>query len=245
MSEFVETEMASQARQMCEAVIAAPRYSRLGQLTGDPGTGKTATTNWLANELSAIRVEAWAGMGEKTLLQELALAFSQAGHPVDENGTSNTLVRRFIHLIREDEACQLIIVDEANHLKWKSLEMLRSISDIGGVGLVIAGTDLLAKKFTHPQIRVFLEQFRQRVGAKKVVMQPVTEPAELAAYVLAPRFGRITRTTAKAFLRKTGGNWRFAVALSDACARLMENEGITQLDERVVETAAAWMAGQT
>lgn len=136
-------------------------------------------------------------------------------------------------------------MDEANHLKWPALEMLRSISDIGGAGLVIAGTDLLAKKFTHPQIRVFLEQFRQRVGTKKVVMQPVTEPAELAAYVLAPRFGQITKTSAKAFLRKTGGNWRFAVALSDACARLMENEEITQLDERVVETAAAWMAGQS
>lgn len=240
--DFVETAMAGQARQMCEAVIAAPRYSRLGQLTGDPGTGKTAATNWLAKELGAIRVEAWAGMKEKTLLQELAYQFNKAGHSIDESGTSNTLIQRLIRLAPEGH---LIIVDEANHLKWPALEMLRSISDIGGAGLVIAGTDLLAKKFTHPQIRVFLEQFRQRVGTKKVVMQPVTEPAELAAYVLAPRFGQITKTSAKAFLRKTGGNWRFAVALSDACARLMENEGITQLDERVVETAAAWMAGQS
>lgn len=240
MSDFVETVQADQARQMCEAVIKAPRYSRLGQITGDPGTGKTATTNWLARELGAIRVEAWAGMKEKTLLQELAFRFNEAGYSIDTNGTSNTLIQRLIRLAPEG---QLIIVDEANHLRWPVLEMLRSISDIGGAGLVIAGTDLLAKKFTHPQIRVFLEQFRQRVGTKKVVMQPVTEPAELAAYVLAPRFGRITATSAKAFLRKTGGNWRFAVALSDACARLMENEGIAQLDERVVETAAAWMAG--
>ncbi len=240
MTEFVETVMAGQARQMCEAVITAPRYSRLGQITGDPGTGKTAITNWLAQEMGAIRVEAWAGMNGKTLLQELAFAFSKAGRPVDEIGTSNTLVQR---LIRTAAPGQLIVVDEANHLKWPTLEMLRSISDISGTGLVIAGTDLLARKFTHPQIRVFLEQFRQRVGTKKVVMQPVTDPAELAAYVLAPRFGRITKTSAKAFLRKTGGNWRFAVALSDACARLMENEGINQLDDRVIETAAAWMAG--
>ncbi|PID36850.1 MAG: hypothetical protein CR993_03085 [Rhodobacterales bacterium] len=240
MTEFVETVMAGQARQMCEAVIAAPRYSRLGQITGDPGTGKTAITNWLAQEMGAIRVEAWAGMNGKTLLQELAFAFSKSGRPVDEIGTSNTLVQR---LIRTAAPGQLIVVDEANHLKWPTLEMLRSISDISGTGLVIAGTDLLARKFTHPQIRVFLEQFRQRVGTKKVVMQPVTDPAELAAYVLAPRFGRITKTSAKAFLRKTGGNWRFAVALSDACARLMENEGINQLDDRVIETAAAWMAG--
>lgn len=241
MSEFVETIQADQARQMCEAVVAAPRYSRLGQITGEPGTGKTAVTNWLARELGAIRIEAWAGMKEKTCLQELAHAFNRAGIAIDETGTSNTLIQR---LIRARPEGRLIIVDEANHLRWPTLEMLRSISDIGGAGLVIAGTDLLAKKFTHPQIRVFLEQFRQRVGTKKMVMQPVSDPSELAAYVLAPRFGRVTRSAAQAFLRKTGGNWRFAVALSDACARLMENEQIATLDAQVIKTAAAWMAGQ-
>jgi DNA transposition AAA+ family ATPase len=240
MSNFVETVMAGQARAMCEAVIAAPRYSRLGQITGDPGTGKTAATNWLAEELGAVRIEAWAGMAGKVMLQELALALTKAGTPVPDTGTANTLLR---NLIRGGVAGKLIIVDEANHLRWPALEMLRSISDIGGAGLVIAGTDLLAKKFQHPQIRVFLEQFRQRVGTKKVVMQPVTEAGELAAYVLAPRFGKITKTSAKAFLKKTGGNWRLSVALCDACARLMENENIDKLDERVVETAAAWMAG--
>ena len=242
MSSFIETAMTGQARQMCEAVISAPRYSRLGQITGEPGTGKTSTTNWLATHFGAIRIEAWAGMGDKTCLQEMAKAFTKAGHPIDETGTSNTLIQR---LIQHSTEGSLIIVDEANHLRWPTLEMLRSISDIGGAGLVIAGTDLLANKFTHPQIRVFLEQFRQRVGAKKVVMQPVQDASEMAAYVLAPRFGNITKKSATAFLKKTGGNWRFAVALVDACARLMENEGIEKLDERVVETAAAWMAGRS
>ena len=240
MSSFVETAMAGRARLMCETVMAAPRYSRLGQITGDPGTGKTSVTNWLAEELGAIRIEAWAGMKEKTCLQELAHAFAKAGYPIDESGTSNTLIQR---LIRHGTEGKLIIIDEANHLRWPTLEMLRSISDIGGAGLVIAGTDLLAKKFTHPQIRVFLEQFRQRVGTKKVVMQPVQDAGEMAAYVLAPRFGSVTQKSATAFLKKTGGNWRFAVALADACERLMANEGIDKLDERVVETAAAWMAG--
>ncbi len=110
---------------------------------------------------------------------------------------------------------------------------------------MIAGTDLLAKKFTHPQIKVYLEQFRQRIGTKKVVMQPVEGAGELAAYVLGPRFGSVTKSSAEAFQRKTGGNWRFAVALADACARLMENENIDKIDARVVETAAAWMAGQS
>ena len=241
MRSFVETEMAGRARMMCETVMAAPQYSRLGQITGDPGTGKTSATYWLAETLGAIRIEAWAGMKEKTCLQELAHAFAKAGYPIDASGTSNTLIQR---LIRQGTEGKLIIVDEANHLRWPTLEMLRSISDIGGAGLVITGTDLLARKFIHPQIRVFLEQFRQRIGAKKVVMQPVQEAGEMAAYVLAPRFGSITQKSATAFHKKTGGNWRLAMALADACARLMENEGIDKLDERVIETAAAWMAGE-
>jgi DNA transposition AAA+ family ATPase len=242
MSDFIKTQMAEKAHAMCAAVMAAPRYSRLGQLTGEPGTGKTASTEWLVTQFEAVRVEAWAGMKEKTLLQELAEALTRAGRIIDANGTTNTLTRR---IVRGGIGDMLIIVDEANHLKWGALELLRSISDISGAGLVITGTDLLAQKFTHPQIRIFLEQFRQRVGAKKVVMKPVTDDGELAAYVLAPRFGAVTRNTAEAFRRKTGGNWRFAVALADACARLMANEGITKIDERVVETAAAWMAGRS
>ena len=241
MSDFVETAMASRARQMCEAVLATPQYSRLGQITGDPGTGKTSVTYWLAQELDAVRIEAWAGMKEKTCLQELAHAFAKAGSPMDENGTSNTLIQR---IIRHGTEGKLIIVDEANHLRWPTLEMLRSISDIGGAGLVIAGTDLLAKKFTHPQIREFLAQFRQRVGAKKVVMEPVQDHLEIAAYVLAPRFDGISKNVAKLFLSKTGGNWRCAVSLADACAHLMQCEGIERLDERVMGTAATWMAGE-
>lgn len=240
MTSYVQTTQAAKVRQMCEAVLAAPKYSQLGQVTGDPGTGKSATTEWIAGEFNAIRIEAWAGMKEKTMLQELVRALNKAGHSIDPNGTSNTLTQRIIH---GDIGGKLILVDEANHLKWPALEALRGLSDIGQCGLVISGTDLLAKKFVHPQIRVFLEQFRQRIGTKKVVMTPITDPAELAAYVLAPRFDKITKATAVAFQKHCQGNWRFAVALADACARLMENEGIARIDERVVATAAAWMAG--
>lgn len=237
---FVPTTYALEARAMCQSVLDAPKYSRLGQIIGDPGTGKSATTEWLAAELGAIRIEAWDGMKGKTLLQELARAMNGAGIVVDETGTANTLTQR---IVRSPIEGRLIFVDEANHLPWRSLELLRGVSDIGGAGLVIAGTDILAKKFIHPQIRVYLEQFRQRIGTKRVTMKPLTDESELATHILAPRFDQVTRTAAKSFLKHTGGNWRFAVALADACARLMANEGIEKLDAQVVDTAAEWLAG--
>lgn len=74
-------------------------------------------------------------------------------------------------------------------------------------------------------------------------MQPIAQADELAAYVLAPRFDALTLKGAKRFHALSGGNWRSASELADACERLMGNECIAKLDERVVETAAAWMAG--
>ena len=138
---------------------------------------------------------------------------------------------------------KLIIADEANQLRWRPLDILRALSD-RDAGVIIAGTDQLARTFTHPQIRHYLDQFRQRIGAKKILMQPIADADELAAYILVPRFPTLTKAGARRFHRKSGGNWRSALELADACARLMENENLSKLDENVVETAAAWMAGQ-
>lgn len=241
MNGFVRTPQAEQAHQMCQVVLGARQYARVGQITGDPGTGKSTLTTWLAETFGGIRIECWAGMGDKHMLQELAHAYdTRFGSTMSQAGTSNTLFQR---LVSEGLGGKLIVVDEANHLKWRSLEVLRGLSD-RGAGLILSGTDLLSKTMAHPQIRIYLEQLRQRIGAKKIFMQPLADPDELAAYVLVPRFASLTKSGATRFHALSGGNWRNAHELADACERLMANENITKLDARVVETAAAWMAGQ-
>ena len=66
MSDFVKTSQAEAAFQMCELVMTTRQYSRAGQITGDPGTGKSTMTKWLEGQFNAVRVECWPGMGEKT-----------------------------------------------------------------------------------------------------------------------------------------------------------------------------------
>ena len=66
---------------------------------------------------------------------------------------------------------------------------------------------------------------------------------EVAAYCITPGFGGVSRETAAQHRNLTGVYWRAALELGDACARLMQAEGIEKLDETVVQTAAAWMAG--
>lgn len=241
MQEFIKTAQAEEAFAMCNTVLGARQYSRIGQITGDPGTGKSTLTTWLAEELGGVRVECWMDMGDKALLEEIANGLNALGESLDVTGTAPTLFRK----IKGACAGKLIIIDEANQLKWTTLEKLRGLSDIGGAGLVLAGTDILAKRLVEARVRVYLTQLRQRIGAKKVLMQPITNDAELAAYVIAPRFGQVTKATAKRFRILSRGEWRSALELADACERLMTNESLDKIDERVVETAAAWMAGRS
>ena len=237
--EYIRTEPADNAVAMCNAVLAARDHCRIGQITGHAGTGKSAMTFWLAEEMDAIRIEVWAKIGDKDMLHLLIDAAAARGIAIDPTGTSNTLFKRLIGVL----GGRLIIVDEANHLRWKQLEVLRSLSDLAKCGLVIVGTDILSRTIAQATVSTYLAQLRQRIGAKRVVLGPMETDAEVQAYCIQPRFGTVSRKTASQFRKLSNGYWRSALELGDACERLMKAEGIEKLDETVVQTAAAFMAG--
>ncbi len=239
MQDYMVTPAAEQAKEMCKAVITGRKYGRMGQIIGDPGTGKSSLAAWLAGEFGAIHIECWAKMAKKALLQEIAREY-EAVHDVamPQTGSADT----FFHRLRAAGLDgKLILVDEANQLSWATIEVLRGLSD-RGAGVVLVGTSVLSRTLKLAQSQIYTQQIRQRIGAKSVEMKPVANVAELAAYVLAPRFGQVTKTTAKMFYQETGGYWRSSVELADACTRLMQNENLEKLDQDVVATAAAWMA---
>ena len=237
--DFIRTQDADQARAMCQTVLDARPYCRIGQITGHPGTGKSAMTHWLADEFGALRIEVWTRISDKDMLRLIVEEANRLGLAVDPSGTGNTLFKRLKAVL----AGRLLIVDEANHLKWAQLEILRSLSDLGGCGLIIVGTDVLSQRLAQVNVSTYLAQLRQRIGAKRIVLGPMATDQEVAAYCIAPRFGAVSRKTATQFRKLTGGYWRAALELGDACQRLMRAEAIEKLDETVLNTAAAWMAG--
>jgi len=239
MSEFVKTPNAARAYEVCQATLAARRDGRIGQIIGKPGVGKTAITEWLQDEFEGVRIECWDGMNAKSLMQELAQAFNERGIPIDEQGTSNTLLKR----LKDCSKDVLILVDEANHLPWAMLEKLRAIADQGGAAVILCGTDILARRFNDGRVEMYLRQLASRIGAKRVVIDKIRTEKEILNYLLAPRFGSITKKTAHRFRVDCDGNWRTALELADTCDRMMQANETAQLDHEIVSAAAQLMAG--
>ena len=89
--DFVRTSTADQAVAMCQAVLAARPHCRIGQITGQPGTGKSALTEWLADEMAAIRIEVWTRISDRDLLRLIVEAAGAKGISLDATGTANSL----------------------------------------------------------------------------------------------------------------------------------------------------------
>lgn len=231
--DIIETAQISDALAMANSVMAARPDARIGQIIGASGTGKTAAGHFLADQLDAVRICAWSGIGRRAMLMALARKFDIAA-----SGTCDTLTEQLIAVV----AGRMIIIDEANHLAWKVIEPLRIFVDEGGASLLLIGTDLLARTFNDARSQVYLAQMRRRIGAKRVRFEPISDVKELAAYILQPRFGGVSQKTAETFMKLSGGLWGEALELADACDRVMKAENITKLDDRLIRTAGAWMA---
>lgn len=228
----VQTEQLQQVEALAQAVLDSGS-SRVGRITGEPGTGKTVAGHHLADRFNAIRVCANACVSRKTLLQRLCNALDE-----NERGTSDTLLSRIAARVQD----RLVVIDEANHLSWQHMEQLRYLPDEAGAGLILIGTDLLERPFRDGRTVTLLAQLARRIGAKQLRMTAMSSPTEIAAYVIQPRFGKTSKTTAKVFYSTCKGYWGEATELADACERVMQVEQVTALNETVVQAASRWIA---
>ncbi|MFJ3368169.1 AAA family ATPase [Pseudomonas sp. NPDC086251] len=233
MSTLIETQAVQQALALAQTLLSTDS-NRVGKIDGKPGTGKSTIAHYLVAQLGAVRVCAYQGMSTKTLMIDLcaALGLDVTG------GTAATQIAR----LRPRVNNRLVIIDEANHLKWPQLEGLRFLADEAGMALLLMGTDLMNRQFRTPQTGVYLAQLASRIGAKTLHLTRMRRIDEGQAYVLQPLFGKVDRATAKRFMQVSQGYWRDSVELARACQRLMAPNGLSQLTTEIVDTAALWMA---
>ena len=256
--EFLETQ---EYRRFAEFCDACRRYRYIGLCYGTPGVGKTLSARHYAqwDLIGPLLQGMWwiepgappAGIsGCRTLLYTptmtttprrladevsrlqyaLKLAVARALEPDEEE-----LVMNIPSLA---ERTELLIVDEADRLKFPTLEQLRDEYDRRGFGLVLIGMPGLERRLAR------YAQFYSRVG---FVHQFRALSADGLRLILAHKWAQLGLTLTPddvsdaeaigAILRITGGNFRLVQRLFTQIERILEINGLREISPDVVDAA--------
>ncbi|MEV4894348.1 AAA family ATPase [Nonomuraea sp. NPDC055795] len=136
---------------------------------------------------------------------------------------------------------QLIIVDEAERLRTRSLEQLRDHHDRTGVGVILIGMPGIEKRLAR------YPQFYSRVG---FVHHYRPMSAEEQAFVLARHWPHLglsdsddyaTTEAVAAITRITGGNFRLTTRLIAQIERILKINHLATVTKEVVEHARQYL----
>lgn len=131
---------------------------------------------------------------------------------------AHILIERIIDYLNTHP--RLVIVDEANHLDVRALELLRHIHDMTECGMVLVGTKRLYEVFTNGGRKSQdLEQLWSRVGIHDLL--PGLSPAEVRQ-ITRSSLGHSTEATLAEIERTTRGPARRLMKLIPRLKRLKE-----------------------
>ncbi len=161
--EFFETSVAIQIR---DAMRFAQTLKRMVIITSPPGDGKTESLRHYANA-QTVYLTARSTMHTLNMLQELAERIK-----VTQRNNADTILRRLIDGFTEKP--RTLIIDEAQHLRVRSLDAIRAIWDETRIPVILAGNDELIATMKsdprHAQILSRLQHVKvQRIQFKDAV----------------------------------------------------------------------------
>ncbi len=233
-----ETKFVRQALTLAE-VVAGSATCPIGEVVGAPGTGKSCAARAIVARLPrAVRMVAWDGMSKFQAGREVAQALGFDG--------AGAVDRMLATRLDPDPATRtLLVMDEANKLSWRVLELLRYLSDECNVGVLLVGTELYSRQFASARTRDLLLQLGSRIGAKRCQFGHL-DRADAYTHVIKPRFGEVADKdlVTRYWTVTRRGNLRECVELADECQRIMAANGVSTLTPAVLDVAAKWMANR-
>lgn len=166
---FIETNVAIQVR---DAMRLATTLKRMVIITSPPGDGKTEALRHYATSAQTIFITGRSTMNTLNMLVELAERIK-----VSTKNNADMILRRLITAFQEKP--RTLIIDEAQHLRVRSLDALRAIWDTSHLPIILAGNDeLIATMQSDQRMQQFLsrlQHFRvQRISfddAKALISQ--------------------------------------------------------------------------
>ncbi len=148
--DFIQTSDVK--RIFSRLLLASMQGDRISVVLGASGTGKTRIVKeYCKSHLEAIFVEATPDMNAKDILKNLCNALNLGGFKSNHSG--------ILKVAAELKKCgKYLIVDEAEHLKWRVLETLRRIMDFSKQPLILVGTHWLADSISSGRLGSKREQ---------------------------------------------------------------------------------------
>ncbi len=159
------------------AVVAcckrARMYRNFSVLSAFVGTGKTRCLYQYAGDHSNVHVlEALPGLSTHVMLSQLvkmtsANVIKSRG---SQGGTRDQMFDAVVNAVKGTDS--LFIIDEAETLTESSLEYIRRLRDLAGIGIVLAGTERLFPLVRDPRGR--FGQISSRVGFWPPIIKSIT-----------------------------------------------------------------------
>lgn len=217
--------MISTAAKVFEAARMCHLDGEIGVVVGAAGIGKTtAIKEYAAQNSDVILVEADLGYTARDLFSELHRKCGFEGL-----GKINRMKDEVIDKLRDSG--RLIIIDEAEHLPVRALDLLRRINDKAGVGILFCGL----KRFMD-NLRLKQADFAYlytRVGFKVVLERLQGKDVEIIVHNAIPGSNGLW----KCFHEESHGNGRVLSKLIARSLRLSEVNGMELTPEIIREAA--------
>jgi len=168
---FVET---TQVKQINDVFNYCHTHQDMGVVIGSPGLGKTITAfEYLNSHPDVILLAAFKGFTRNAVLLAIAQHLGMGSHLSG--------FRQFGLIAKAlSGSDRMILIDEAQFLANDSLEIVRSLHDQAGVGVVYVAQPSLQRRMMSEEVE-FFAQITSRLGVKLTLDPPEFEDMKLIA----------------------------------------------------------------
>ena len=136
LTAFVETSV---SKRLFEVATMCHVGQEMGVAYGEPGLGKTSAAKAYVKEYpSTILIESYMGYTSKVFMQEIANRVN-----LEPNRAMHYNFEQSIARLKDTN--RLLIIDEAEYLRYETLELIRRIHDMANIGVLLVGLPRLVE----------------------------------------------------------------------------------------------------
>lgn len=222
--EFIKTGNTKQFEELCDEMTSSASLigPSLAMVTGPAGRGKTETARHYAVNSDAIYLPPMNIRSPAMILREIS--FELAGMKPSRTDACLAIIGDEMSKRR-----RLIMVDEADLLEMKCLEMLRNVNE----------------RFACPVMLIGEEELKGRVGSRRRLASRIRRRMEFGPisredihFFLQSALGvKADAAVTQAIAKHAGGDWRPALTAAIALERSMKASNLNNITVEMVHDA--------